>query len=86
MTDHNPRPPDSPDSDSTNQWSFELSDYLKLDDDQWQDDDDPESSFSGHVPNQDNQAHEVGDSAGSSSHLEGSSSTSNTNIYAKFLE
>lgn len=77
MTDKNPKPPDSPDNEFTNQWPMDLSEYLKFDDDQWPEDD-IETLVSGHVPNQDNQANEVGDfgESGSGSHLEGSSSSS----------
>ncbi|XP_061374955.1 probable WRKY transcription factor 50 isoform X2 [Gastrolobium bilobum] len=74
MTDKNPRPASSPDSDFTNQWpDLELSEYLKFDDDQWADDG-PESFVSEHVLNQDNQANEAGEFGGSSSHFEESSS------------
>ncbi|XP_057432260.1 probable WRKY transcription factor 50 isoform X2 [Lotus japonicus] len=83
MTDKNPvsLPPDSPESDFINQWPQELSEYLKLDDDnQWPDDDDhPDHSFanSWHVLNQDNQTNQVGDFGGSSSNVEGSSTNVN---------
>ncbi|KAL5189883.1 putative WRKY transcription factor 50 [Glycine soja] len=73
MTDKNPRPPDSPDDDFTNQWPLELSEYLNFDDDQWPDDY-PESFVSGHVFSHNNQANEVGNFGGSSTHFEESSS------------
>lgn len=74
MTDKNPRPPDSPDDDFTNQWPLELSEYLNFDDDQWPDDY-PESFVSGHVFSHNNQANEVGNFGGSSTHFEESSSS-----------
>ncbi|AES73431.1 WRKY family transcription factor [Medicago truncatula] len=75
MTDKNPISPNSPDSDFTNQWSLELSEYLKFDDDIWPDDD-TEPFVSEHVPNRDiQQANEfVGDFGGSGSQIDGSSS------------
>ncbi|ESW33060.1 hypothetical protein PHAVU_001G039900 [Phaseolus vulgaris] len=64
MTDNNPRPPpDTPDSDDfCNQWPFELSEYLQLDD------------FESFSPenNVSNQVHLSG-SGGSGSYFEGSS-------------
>ncbi|CAK8568454.1 unnamed protein product [Lathyrus sativus] len=51
MTDKNPY---SPESDFTNQWSLEPSEYLKFDDDQWPDDN-PEPFLAEHVTSQDNE-------------------------------
>lgn len=70
MTDKNPITAYSPHNDSTNQWPFELSEYLNFDEDQWPDDD-LEPLVSDHVLN----ANEVGDFAGSGSQVEGSSSS-----------
>ncbi|KAJ1430113.1 WRKY domain [Sesbania bispinosa] len=74
MADRNPRSPDSsPDSDFTNQWPFELSEYLKFDDNPWLHDE-PDSFVSEHVSNQFYQTnYQPGDFGGSGSH-EGSSS------------
>jgi len=76
MTDKNPISPNSPDSDFTNQWPLELSEYLKFDDDIWPDDD-SEPFVSEHVLNCDiQQANElVGDFGGSGSQIDGSSSS-----------
>ncbi|KAF1859693.1 hypothetical protein Lal_00010277 [Lupinus albus] len=54
MTDKNERAADSsPDSDFTNQWCVELSEYLKFDgNNEWVVDDDPGSFVSDHVSNQ----------------------------------
>ncbi|XP_068481980.1 probable WRKY transcription factor 50 [Phaseolus vulgaris] len=70
MSDNNPKPPDSPESDFSKQWPSELYEYLNLDDDQLACDE-LDSFVSGHVlsPNTD-QANEVGDLVGSSSHHE----------------
>ncbi|XP_027333606.1 probable WRKY transcription factor 50 [Abrus precatorius] len=75
MTDKNPKPPpDSPDSDDfTNLWSSEFSEYFKLDDNQWLNDN-IESFVSENASNQVYQANEVGDYRGGGSHFEGSSS------------
>ncbi|KAK7377101.1 hypothetical protein VNO80_02521 [Phaseolus coccineus] len=72
MTDNNPRPPpDTPDSDDfCNQWPFELSEYLQLDDDQWMHDDFESFSSENNVSNQ---VH-LGGSGGGGSYFEGSSS------------
>ncbi|XP_027190450.1 probable WRKY transcription factor 51 isoform X2 [Cicer arietinum] len=74
MTDKNPRPPNSLDSNFTNQ-PLELPEYFKFDDDQWPDDE-PEPFVFEHVVNQENQQANkfVGDFGGSGSYLEGSSS------------
>ncbi|XP_058781100.1 probable WRKY transcription factor 50 [Vicia villosa] len=65
MTDKNPYSPD--DSDFTNQWPLELSEYLKFDDDEWPDDN-PEPFFAEHVSNQDNEL--VADFGGSWNRVE----------------
>lgn len=65
MTDKNSY---SPDSDFTNQWPLEPSEYLKFDDDQWPDDN-PEPFLAEHVTNQDNEL--VADFGGSGSRIEG---------------
>ncbi|OIV96418.1 hypothetical protein TanjilG_09845 [Lupinus angustifolius] len=67
MTDKTPTISDSPDED----WSFELSEYLKFDNDQWPDDD-PESFVSDHVLMNTNEV--VDNFGGSGSQVEGSSS------------
>ncbi|KAK7352564.1 hypothetical protein VNO80_17988 [Phaseolus coccineus] len=69
MSDNNPKPPDSPESDFSKQWHSELYDYLNLDDDQLPCDD-LDSFVSGHVPSHNTQANEVGDLVGSSTHQE----------------
>lgn len=77
MTDKNPKPPppDRPDSDDfTNQWPFELSEYLKFDDNQWMHDG-LESFASENVSNQVHQVSNAGEFGGGSSHFEGSSSS-----------
>jgi len=75
MTDNNPRPPpDTPDSDDfCNQWPFELSEYLQLDD------------FESFSPenNVSNQVHLSG-SGGSGSYFEGSSNSKYINICCSF--
>ncbi|XP_061355892.1 probable WRKY transcription factor 50 [Gastrolobium bilobum] len=72
MTDRNPRQADSPDS-VTNQWPFELSEYLKFDDNQWLHDD-QESFVSEHVSKQVYEANEERDFGGGGSYFVGSSS------------
>lgn len=86
MTDKNPRPPDSPDNDFTNQWPpLEVSDYLNFDDDQWPDDD-PDSFFLSQVLSHDNQTNEVGDYGRSGSHFEvEGSSSSKRSFLMKFI-
>ncbi|KAG4379311.1 hypothetical protein GLYMA_17G224800v4 [Glycine max] len=66
MTDKIPKPPppDTPDSDDfTNQWPFELSEYLKFDDNQWMHDG-LESFASENVSNQ---VHQVSNAEDTSS-------------------
>ncbi|CAL0332200.1 unnamed protein product [Lupinus luteus] len=79
MTDKNERAADSsPDSDFTNQWCVELSEYLKLDgNNEWVVDDDPGSFVSEHVSSQVeyDQANVVSDFGEGGIHFEGSSST-----------
>ncbi|KAH1119634.1 hypothetical protein GLYMA_17G224800v4 [Glycine max] len=80
MTDKIPKPPppDTPDSDDfTNQWPFELSEYLKFDDNQWMHDG-LESFASENVSNQVHQVSNAGEFGGGSSHFEGSSSNTSS--------
>uniref|UniRef100_A0A0R0FS54 WRKY domain-containing protein n=1 Tax=Glycine max TaxID=3847 RepID=A0A0R0FS54_SOYBN len=66
MTDKIPKPPppDTPDSDDfTNQWPFELSEYLKFDDNQWMHDG-LESFASENVSNQVHQVSNADTSSG----------------------
>lgn len=72
MTERNPIAADSsPDSDFSNQWPFELSDYLNFDDNQWlQIDPTTESNFVYH-------ANEL---EGDHSHIEGTSSSTSKSI------
>ncbi|OIW09221.1 hypothetical protein TanjilG_11359 [Lupinus angustifolius] len=79
MTDKNEITADSSsDSDFTNQWSIELSEYLKFDgNNEWVVDDDPGSFVSEHVSTQVvyDQANVVSDFGEGGIHFEGSSST-----------
>ncbi|XP_015934926.1 probable WRKY transcription factor 50 [Arachis duranensis] len=79
-SDKNKKAADSPESgDSSNQWFFELSDYLKLndDDDQWPDDDNVPPPLPEAEPLFFPNTNEVGDFGASgssgSNHLQGSS-------------
>jgi len=73
MSDKNPKPPDSPESDFTKQWPSELSEYLNLDDDEWPYDD-LDSFVSEHVLSHNTQVGELGGSSSSNQNEEFSSS------------